>query len=79
MRHELRSRQHTAHGLPLDTDSAAVDNSQSEQAQLVRLFQIRFGHPFHVSRGNRVQVEDVRDLNSNYAVWVLYLTTIPSI
>ncbi len=79
MRYELRSCEYTAHGLPLNANASTVDDSQSAQAQTMRFFEIRFRHAFYIRWRNRVQIENIRDRDANYAVWVLYRTTIPSI
>ena len=48
-----------AHHFPLYSDAAAVNNTQSFEAQPVSFGEVLFNHRFHVAGRNAVQVEDV--------------------
>jgi len=60
MRNEHRSRQHTPHCFPLNSDATPMNNAQSAQPDGVCFFQIGLGDAFDIPRQNRVEVEDVR-------------------
>jgi len=49
----------------MDPDASSVDDPQRRQAQLVRFFQISFHGLFHVARRYGVEVERIRDRDSD--------------
>ena len=71
--HERRPRQHRAHHLALHADSASMNDAEGFKSGRVRFQQIFFNHALDVARGNAVEVEDVRNGNSDrfgLGIWV---------
>jgi len=60
MRNELRSRQHTPHCFPLNSNATPMNDAEGAQPESVCFFQIGLGDAFDIPRQNRVEVEDVR-------------------
>lgn len=58
---EFGASQHRTDHFPLHADAAAVDDAQGLESQAMGLRQILFHHGLYVSRGNGMQIENIRD------------------
>lgn len=63
MRHVRRAAENRSHQLPLNSDSASVNDAHSRQPEPVRLFEISLYRGLHIARSKGVEIEDVRDRN----------------
>jgi hypothetical protein len=66
------SLKHTAHNLALHADSFPVNDAHDSEAFRVSFAQVFLNDCFHLSRRNRVQIEDVSDFDHDrLGKWVV--------
>src|SRR5215831_18596297 len=65
---KFRLFQYAAHDLSLHADAAPVNDAQSPESQLVRLFEVGFENWLHIARRHDVEIEDTGDRDADWLV-----------